>query len=192
MRGPAGAIAAAVAVSTAGGCATTIVPPETVAEPATVYVLDYGRHTSLLLPAEHSFAEYAYGEWNWFALDRSRLVDAFGTLLLPTKACLGRMQWTMPDDPDVIRYTVRCVEVLPLAVEAEAVADLREELDAIYLAAEEPHYQPLYNLYFVPHDEAYHVLHNCNQELAEWLRSLGCRTRGFAIVADFEVREPGS
>jgi hypothetical protein len=174
------------------GCTTTIVPPSDPAVPARTYVLDYGRHTSLLLPAEDSFVEYAYGEWSWFALDRTRVIDAFGTLLLPTTGCLGRMEWDMADDPDVIRRTVRCAEVLTLLVDADDVATLRAELDAIYHASDEPHFQPLYNLYFTPHPERYWMLHNCNQVLADWLRSLGCRARGLALLADFQVREPDS
>jgi len=34
----------------AGGCATTVVPPPHPFEPVPVFLTDYGRHSSLLLP----------------------------------------------------------------------------------------------------------------------------------------------
>jgi hypothetical protein len=52
-----------------GGCTTTIVPPRAPADPVSVYVTDYGRHSSILLPDPRGhLTEYAFGDWNWFAL----------------------------------------------------------------------------------------------------------------------------
>ncbi|MFW5955095.1 MAG: hypothetical protein ACOCSG_07320, partial [Guyparkeria sp.] len=41
-------------------CATTIVPPESVEQSQAVFVLDHGRHSSLVLPHPEGFVRYAY------------------------------------------------------------------------------------------------------------------------------------
>jgi len=52
----------------AGGCTSTVIPPKRVTDPAAVFLTDYGRHSSLLLPdREGRLVEYAFGDWDWFA-----------------------------------------------------------------------------------------------------------------------------
>src|SRR2546423_386491 len=50
------------------GCGGTITPPAQVRQPVNVYVTDYGRHSTLLLPTENGgLVEFAFGEWGWLA-----------------------------------------------------------------------------------------------------------------------------
>src|SRR5688572_25859227 len=73
------------------GCTTTIVPPSAVAEPARVAVLDHGRHTSLLveLPGEGAMVRYAYGDWRWYALGQTGVLEGIAALS-GNKSALGR------------------------------------------------------------------------------------------------------
>src|SRR5689334_13559900 len=52
-----------------GGCGGTITPPRAVRDPVPVYVADYGRHATLLLPVEDGgLEEFAFGDWRWLAM----------------------------------------------------------------------------------------------------------------------------
>ena len=83
----------------AGGCATTIVPPPHPVEPVPVFITDYGRHSSLLLPHPGGgFTEYAFGDWNWFALKRTTSGDALQALFFSPASTLGRRQLSTPDN----------------------------------------------------------------------------------------------
>jgi len=130
----------------AAGCTNIIVPPAEVDDPQTAYVLDYGRHSSLLLPndEETEFTEYAYGEWEWYALRRDSFFRVLPVLFLPTTGTLGRNTWLTLDDfdstqrnDDAIReIMIRAINdqlapeaIHPLRVEREAVARLREALN---------------------------------------------------------------
>lgn len=173
-------------------CTTSIVPPANPVDPVSVYVIDYGRHTSLLLPKEEGagLIEYAYGEWNWFALDRSRWHDVFGTLLWPTQGTLGRWEWDLPADAAEIRLGIFCEDVLEISVAEESRRALLLRLDARHAQRIDTlHYQPLYQLDFVHDDRKYHLAHNCNHVLAQWLRELDCEVHGWSMFADFVVHE---
>jgi len=176
------------------GCQTTIVPPSDLHDPTSVFVIDYGRHCSLILPREEQsmLIEYAYGDWNWFALDKSTGLAVLPTLFWPSRGALGRWPWNLEPDLEVLRWHIVCEQVLEITVESDRVTELLAQLDARY----ETHidtmlYQPVYRLKFVHDDASYCVLHNCNHALADWLRRLDCKVYGFAMFADFRVRRPG-
>jgi hypothetical protein len=186
------ATCAIVAVTCSAGCTTSIIPPAGPADPVSVFVLDHGRHSSLLLPdtGTQAFTEYAYGDWNWFALDKSEWYDVFPTLFWPTRGALGRRSLHVEADPETIRHITPCERVLDVKVSAGKAQELAEELRRQFEQASATlHYQPLYDLSFVHSDAAFHLFHNCNHMLAQWLRELGCEVRGPAMTADFVVRE---
>ncbi len=173
------------------GCATTIVPPEEPPAPTSVFVVDFGRHTSLLLPSrpDGSLVEYAYGEWKWFALDESRSYRVIPTLFWPTHGTLGRRALFVAPDRDAIRRAVPCEDVLEVVVAAEDALSLAARLEAQFEEhCDSVHYQPLYDLDFVPSEKAFHLFHNCNGVVADWLRELGCDVRGAAVFASFVVK----
>ena len=177
------------------GCRTVIVPPAEPPDPAVVFVVDYGRHASLLLPdaARLSMIEYAYGDWGWFALDRSTALDIFPTLLWPTQGALGRWRWDIQVTGQSVRRHIACEDVLELTVDSRLVEELRKRLDARFRKhIDTLHHQQLYRLDFVHDDSKYHALYNCNHVLAKWLEELGCDVRGWAMFADFVVREPAA
>ncbi|UCD76818.1 MAG: DUF2459 domain-containing protein [Phycisphaerales bacterium] len=177
------------------GCSTTIIPPADPSQPASVFIIDYGRHTSLMLPQtdDQSLIEYAYGEWDWFALDRSRWYHLFPTLLWPTRGTLGRWEWDMEPDVETLRHRIWCQNVLEVTVDSASIADLLVRLDERYRRHPDTlHYQPLYQLNFVHDDQRYWAFHNCNHVLAQWLRDLDCKVHGFAMFADFRVRQVGT
>ena len=174
------------------GCTTTIIPPADPTDPVSVFVLDYGRHSSLLLrdTSAQAFTEYAYGDWNWFALARSEWYDVFPTLFWPTRGALGRRTLHVESNPETILSVLTCEHVLEVTVSAQRANELSTALDSQFEQRSETlHYQPLYDLSFVHGETAFHLFDNCNHVLADWLRELGCEIRGPAMAADFVVRE---
>jgi hypothetical protein len=201
-------VAGAVALWIAG-CGAVITPPMHVEAPATIYVMDYGRHTTLLLPAvdeasadalsgeglgsggaSECWIEYAYGEWRWFALDETDWIRVFPVMLWPTRGALGRVSWEM--GPGEIQRERWIPEdgLISLDVEAAQVAKLLARLDERYESIVETHlYGERHRLHFVQDEASYHLFHNCNHETARWLRELGCEVEGLAILADFRLSE---
>jgi len=185
-------LVAGVAVVATAACSCVVTPPAVMADPVPVAIVDYGRHASLVLPdGAHRSVEYAYGEWNWFALDKSEWYDTFGTMLMPTRGALGRRRLeTTPDDPGLVDV-VDAESITTIPVDRTSADALRTRLDDRFAAAADTeHFQPRYDLTFVHDDDAYHMLNNCNQVLLKWLEELGCETSGPGLRADFEMREP--
>ena len=177
-------------VSLLTGCAYTITPPPSPTDPVSIFVLDYGRHASLALPAtdEPVLVEYAYGDWNWFALDKSAWYDAFPTMLWPTQGALVRRRLDVAPTTAHLQRYLGCEEVLEITVSGNSattlVMDLRRQFDD---QIDTLHYQPLYDRDFVHADKSFHLLHTCNHAVADWLGDVGCRVRGSTPFADFEV-----
>lgn len=172
------------------GCSATIIPPTNPINPAVVFVTDYGRHSSLLLPAPQGhYVEYAFGDWGWFALRHTNSSDAIGTLFFSGHSALGRRQLFLYDDnpADVAKWT-GATTVLKLDAASDKITALREQLDALY----DKHidtltYQPASRLWFVQYDGGYNLFHNCNHVTADWLRELGCRIQGSAMLSKFKL-----
>src|SRR5688500_4173992 len=88
----------------AAGCVTTnIIPPPPGGDDVPVFVTDYGRHSSLILPAPQGhYNEYAFGDFNWFALSRTRGSDAARAMLWSAGSTLGRRQLELSDDASAV------------------------------------------------------------------------------------------
>jgi hypothetical protein len=190
-----GAVALGV-VLLAQACTTVVIPPADPAEPRPVFLLDHGRHASLVLPAgDAGMIRYEYGDWRWFALRQTGPFEATGALLWPTRAGLGR-RWLPgpPDAPSVQQQVAVVIEDLHVVtVEAVAVARLRAELEALFAAgANRRVVNAAYDLDFVPHPERYSAFHNSNTVVAGWLSRLGCRVRGIALLSRWRVAPPPS
>lgn len=176
-----------------GGCTTRIVPPVNLEVPATVFVLDHGRHTSLVLSTpDGRLVRYAYGDWRYYAERRTGFGHAVAALLWSTPGALGRRVLPGPATAREVRAQVP-LEIRTLyefAVERERIGALRAELDAHFDTAEWQQETPEVHLSFVPHPRAYSLRHNSNTAIAGWLETLGCQIRGPAILARWQIDRP--
>jgi hypothetical protein len=171
------------------GCKTIVTPPDHVRDPVTVAFTDYGRHTSIILPvAKNQWAEYAAGDWDFFALGHNQT-------LVGIKALLGLGKWTIgrryidypPTDPKFVQK-LDVQRVVVFRAERSYCDTLRETLDALFNAhRNEMFYSSYSGLYHVTGNESYNLFHDCNRSTAEWLRLLGCRVDGTAITSDFDL-----
>lgn len=186
------AVAPLVGVLGLAGCATTIHPPRSLADPVTVYLVDYGAHGSLLLPDEESgVIEYAYGDWLYFAEGRRSVWSAMRALCVLSRGTLGRR--TLPTvRGDKVQARFYWVDgVYPFSVEKSRAIQLRERLEAEFRRNETTRlFSPLHGLTFVHHEEHYTALNNCNVVLARWIRDLGCETRGPSLFSRWKVKQP--
>ena len=173
------------------GCATTVYPPQGVAEPVQVGVLDHGHHASLIVQIpDDGMRRYSYGDWNWYALRQTGLAEGSSALLWPTQAALGRKELPGPFSPVAIPGEVRVAieNAIYLTVDASAVGRLVDRLEQIYRENSAAHvYNEAYDLVFVPHPEPYSIAHNSNQVVADWLEQLGCRVEGTALFSVWKL-----
>lgn len=168
---------------------TFIIPPTAPAAPVTVYVIDYGYHSRLVLPdGEGKLMQYAYGDWRYYALDRQNLGNGIAALLYPTPGTLGRRQFNnlveLQRQLKSDRNTLLGFEV----AEAKA-ARLLKLLDRRFRQNSPMRVKNLRNhLTFVPDDQDYILFHNSNHELVTWLKNLDCRVKGFVALPNFQVK----
>lgn len=164
------------------GCDTIIVPPKVASGGVPVFLLDHGRHSSLVLPTPSGhIVRYAYGDWHYYALAETTPYRALGALFWPTQGALGRRELPGPPTLAAVEQQVKVpiVHVYPLIVESSKAEALRDHLQAIFTGnAANLVYNPLYDLYFVPDPQPYDLAHTSNQEVADWLMRLGCQIRG--------------
>ncbi len=150
---------------------STVTQPPAPEDPATVYLLSSGRHAGLVLPrADGRLVEYGYGDWSWYALAEDDWWRAPGTVLWPNRAALGRRD-VGPEELDSVDGPGRLV---PIVVARARAGALLERLEREFAAAGEPHYNAAYDMEFVAHPRRFWIFHDCHDEVAEWLESLGC------------------
>jgi len=189
-----GALAGAASLLSTG-CATTIVPPESVERPQAVFVLDHGRHSSLVLPHAQGFVRYAYGDWGWYAEVDTGTVEASRAVLLPTRAGLGRSLSRAPATREGVREGLRVgiQAIHEVPVEADRVSALRAWLEARHRANRGgAKYNAAYDLTFVEYPEPYAFWNNSNHMVADWLERLDCRIEGTALWAWWTVKPVGA
>ena len=177
------------------GCTTTVIPPQTNRPTTQVYLADYGRHSSLLLPEDSGgYSEYAFGDWEWFAVGDTLLWVGIGSMLHSSQATLGRrnVEW-QPDVKD-FAHALGAEKVQRIACPVDRVAALAGALDQRYWrdaahgGDDEIFYSDYSELWHVKDNENYCALHNCNHVTARWLRELGCTIRGPAMFSAFQVK----
>jgi hypothetical protein len=174
------------------GCATHVTPPPKPQDPALVFVLDHGRHTSLVVSTpDGALVRYAYGDWRYYAERLTGPGHAVAALLWSTEGALGRRELPGPATVAAVRNQVPLVidSLYEIEVERARVEALRAQLDAIFEAAGQPRETPETHLFFVPHPRAYTLRHNSNTAIAGWLEQLGCEVRGAAILANWRIDE---
>ena len=190
MRHLEGLLLLVVVSGSLAGCTTTIVPPPAVTDAAPVFVLDHGRHSTLVLPRPGGAVRYAYGDWRWYAEAQTGLAAGSSGALASTQGALGRRQLPPPvTESGVLGAIGVGVEaVYPLRVEAAEAETLRRDLEALYAANRATRLRNrFYHLDFVHHPEPYSAAHNSNHKVAEWLRRMGCRIEGAAFWSSWRV-----
>lgn len=174
----------------AGGCATTVYPQANPVRPTAVYVADYGIHSSLLLPnGDGRYVEYAFGDWNFAAMNHCWPNDALGALLISFQSALGRRYITLgPDEtvPHPVHPPPHSIQVVYAPY--EQVMRVVRELDARYRRSNSVVMHNTDNdMDYVKDSEHYWVANNCNHLTARCLAEMGCDVRGFVMFSQFAV-----
>jgi hypothetical protein len=176
-----------------GGCQHVIEPPATVADPVRVFVIDYGRHASLALPKEDSgLVEWSWGDWNWFALERTGPIEGLQALFASPRSTLSRRELAPARESEELGARVGAQEVLAVNVERERSRALLRHLEARWLRRRGEAVTHPSGHVFVPEDSRYSLFHNSVHELARWLEALGADVSGTGVTADFKLRAPRS
>ena len=175
-------------------CTNVVIPPAEPLDPQAVFILDHGRHASLVLPAQGSgIVRYAYGDWKYYAEAETGFTETSAAALLPTASGLGRRAFAQPPTPGGVRRAVRVGvdEVHEVVVEWQAIVQLRQQLDSIFQAnAETLVDNTSYNLEFVRHSRPYTIFQNSNWMVVNWLRQLGCQVQGPLLTSKWRVETP--
>lgn len=173
------------------GCAGRLTPPEAPVSPVTVYLLDHGRHASLVLPRrEGGMVRYSYGEWRWYVEAERHLLSGAAALLWPTESGLGRgVHETITTRGELTGLAPEgLVRVYPLVADEPRVVALKRRLDAHFEApGVAPVYSEEFDLLFVPYPRAYWWTHQSNLVTARWLRSLGVEVRGIPWLSRWRL-----
>jgi len=181
-----------LALMAIGGCATRIVPPAKPINPVAVYVTDYGRHSSILLPmGDGHLMEYSYGDWEFYALNRYKWYIGASKLIYSDGSGLGRRIVPHPGEDAALQKLVGSKRLLRVDIEHSRVMELLDELDRRYNGRIETLIKNSYvKQDFVKDDAHYGLFHTCNGETAAWLRKLGCEVDGLAVMSNFELAKP--
>jgi hypothetical protein len=176
------------------GCVATIGCPLPDADSRPVFVLDHGRHTTLVVArADGTLVRYAYGDWRWYAEADTGVWQGLAALAWRTRAAFGRREYAaMAEAPDgdaverIVRVGVETIHALHAP--GPATDALTARLDAQFEAGLERRLVNLaYDLEFVPDPRGYWFWYNSNHRVADWLRALGCTVRGPTLLARWRV-----
>lgn len=174
-----------------GGCQHVIRPPADVSDPVSVYVVDYGRHASLALPGDDAgLVEWSWGDWNWFALDRTGARDGLRSIFASPQSTLSRRELAAASDAQELATRLGAAEALSLDVERERARALRKQLEERWLRGRDDAVTHPNGRVFVPEDAKYSLFNNSVHEVARWLEALDADVSGMGVTANFKLREP--
>ncbi|RKT46235.1 hypothetical protein [Thiocapsa rosea] len=176
------------------GCVATVTPPPKTDQSRPVYILDHGRHTSLVLSTpDHGLVRWAYGEWRWYAEEDRRPLRAFPVLLVPTPAALGRQTLRAEYDPEAIGAAVPVVteQVFVIHADAALIDRLQARQEALFASGRQQGYleNRALGFVFVPHPVPYRLDNNSNHMVASWLTELDCRVQGSPMLGSWRIAE---
>ena len=194
------------------GCATHITPPKMVAEPATVYLVDYGFHSSLILPrtlgvagpaadgnavvsgGERELVEFAFGQYDWYARNLDDWWRAPVVMLFPAQACLGRRELAgvvlnaSVGGVGPLARMLGAQEVHAITVESARAAALLRRLETRCADGSAGALaNPNVGMTFVSDPDNYWLFYNCNAAVAAWLRETGCQVGGLVVGSRWKV-----
>lgn len=183
-----------VLFSGAVGCTNRVTPPADVADPATVFLVDYGRHAGLVLPRDdqEDHIEYAYGDWSFFAVRNTNFFNGIRVLLFPTQGALVRRAYTGDVTATGLHTYLQSEAVFALEVERDRAAALADRLAARFNEKIETMVRSDYHMHYAVHDDhRYTLLNNCNHMIARWLVDLDCDVRGPCMYSTWRIVQPG-
>jgi len=184
----AGALSVLVALWAFATRVSGVRAPQHVVEPVAVYVVYDSWHRGLALPHEDGgFAEFGFGEWEWYARRRQAWYRVIPALLWPTRGTLG-LRRTDAADGAALRRRFAWARFEEIVVERAAASALRDRLAQRFAAREhDAVHVPSLGFTFVPDDTGYWGFHNCHDAVAHWLRDLGCRVDKALVRSDLRV-----
>jgi hypothetical protein len=74
----------------ATGCSAVVSPPARIDDPVPIYFANYNVHSTILLPHDGKYIDFAYCDWNYAALRHKFINDAVGALTISGCATLER------------------------------------------------------------------------------------------------------
>lgn len=180
----------------------SITPPANVNDPVTVFVADHGIHTSLILPREDGqLAQFSYSRFDWAALDYDQWYRSLGAIMVPGPGTVGTRDFPGPPTIENLTHQFELTNNHPpvQAIYSVDVSAARRDAVLASLEARWAEHQDTMvvnskrGLRFVKDSTSYSLFHNCNHEVAQWLRDLGCEISGAGMTAEVDVRPtPGS
>lgn len=180
------------AVLSAAGCAWRVLPPPEPENPVRVYLTAYGLHSRLSLPKEgepHRMIEYGFGDWDYYALQRTGFWSGFRALFFSRAAAFSRRELPFRDDTEDFLALAGGNRTAAFAVERSRMEALRDGLEARWRALDtsESALRARGGVELRKTDGRYHLFRNSNHRSAAWMRALGCRVRGPAISNRFRA-----
>jgi hypothetical protein len=176
-------------------CTTVVRAQAESREVVAVFLISEAKTSSLALPQPGGrFVRYAYGDWNWYALQNQSVLDGVAALFWPTPGALGRAVIESAATAEAMRFALGGgVDVYLLEVDRTASDRLLARLDAAHERARQgrPVVQS-YGLTFVRDPQPYTYFNNSNHRTAAWLRELGCEVRGPAFASRWRVERSES
>lgn len=177
-----------------GGCATALVPPAEPSRPRPAFLLDHGRHATLVLVRPGGgLVRYSYGDWAYYGRNRTGAGRGLAALLWRTPAALGRRELSGPATATGVRRAVRVVieDLHALEVAGERSEGLQRRLDARFAEhSRTRRFNRWYDLAFVRLPDSYSLAHNSNTRVGVWLEELGVAVRGRPFWSSWRVERP--
>jgi hypothetical protein len=183
---PYSVVLAVAALGATSGCTESITPQRALTDPTTVYLVDYGDTARLWLPTQDGFTEWCYGDWRWYAKNEMSFAYGVVVFFVPTQGALGRSEHDRPPDERLVAEVIHAIDV-----ERGAAEELHATLEERFKTNEASMwFNAARGIEFVQDDTAYWLGNQSTTQTTAWLRGLGCRCDGFAIVAKYTVSPP--
>ena len=181
-------------IGVAGGCATTtLYPPTNPVEPRIVFLIDHGRHSSLVITRSNgALVRYAYGDWRYYADQDISIPAGAAALFWSTPATLARAELFGPPELSVLRsqLKVSVQSIYAFEVTGSDADRVAEQLDELHILGESDHqYVPAYDMTFAPHPVPYRWFNNSASAVASWVEDMGVKVEGPRLFASWRVAE---
>lgn len=181
-------------------CGSTIRAPEEVADPASVFLLDHGIHSSVLFPRDSGdVIAFCFSSYDFAAKDNDGALNGPLVLLASSEGTLGRRVFACPDPtPSSITRAFMIGETYyridschEIVVEHAARERVLSDLESIWTSEQASRVDNAKRRFsFVRVPARYGLFHTCNHASVQLLREMGCGVSGIGIAADFDVRTP--